>query len=149
MKTTYLFIFLITSLNITAQTESATAFKKCNTIAINTEKGGLSLEQFTMFLQDNGYAVETDGNTSSIKTAPFAIKKWMNTSGTINAFFRFETGNSMVVVTASRSTTQFGATNVRKMAMGGSVEGDLFEIVNQLCRQFVSENGYTISYSIE
>jgi hypothetical protein len=146
MKNIIVFFLLLAGIQAVSQQESVFPFKHCNTITVNSQSQKDVLNKFAIFLQQEGYTIATiNPETRNLITQQFRLKKYISTNCTINAFT--STGGT-ISISAERTTSIYGMFSTYKMKEGGSADGALFDLVNDLARKFVSENGYTITYSL-
>lgn len=144
MKIKILFLIIVLGMNANAQS-SATVFPKANTITILSDNKTL-FDQFTTFLKDHGYTISiADSEKGNLQTNEFKLWKSSNQTGKIIVIKR----EGYLMITGDASAQSLGFKSVDKMEKRGTgnMSGKLFDIVDKLCRSFVSENAYSISYS--
>lgn len=130
---------------ITKAQTSATVFPKANTITIFSNNNAL-FDQFASYLEDHGYTLQNiDSEKGRLQTNEFRLWKSSNQTGKIIAVRK--EGSLMITGDASAQSLGFSSVDKMEKRGTGNMSGKLFDIVDELCRSFVSENAYSISYS--
>lgn len=153
MKVLTIIILSFSFLFSIPEEDSNAPFKKCNTIKIvPPENDTAILKNFAALLEEKGMVVQSfNPDIDNLKTEWFIMTGAVNTKSQVFAWYDDTKEDHIFFVTAYYMYGLEIETGVKRYKMAYknpelSTDGALFQLVDNLCRNFAAQYGYSVYY---